>query len=241
MSMSSKILTTSMKTTKTTNSKRLKFFSVNDGDYEGSMIDLLKRAGMQPLLESELDAADIIVFNGGADIGAKIYQENPISNGIPREPSLRDVKEMEIFAKYMSSDKLLVGICRGAQLLNCLNGGTLWQDVNNHNRDHMMTDVETGVNIRCTSTHHQMMRPNYATAKVIATAHEATRKDADGAHFPTGGPYPDDGLDTEVVWYANTHSLCIQGHPEYVPGSIYAEYCLELMSDCLREVRSCVV
>lgn len=223
-------------TTTQTLTKSLTFHSMYDGQFDGSTSGLFIGSGMKALHSSKIDDADIIVFNGGADIGTKIYNESPVYNGIPFEPSHRDKMEMEVFAKYQGTDKLLVGICRGSQLLNCLNGGTLWQDVNNHNRDHLMTVVATGEKIPITSTHHQMMRPNYNTAKIIAVANEATRKSADGTKFPEF-VHPDDNRDTEIVWYGNTHSLCIQGHPEYVPGSHFAEYCLELIGNCLREIR----
>lgn len=184
--------------------------------------------------------ADIIVFNGGADIGTKIYNELPLYGGIPREPSQRDHMEVGIFNKFKDDrSKLFVGICRGAQLLNCLNGGTLWQNVNNHGHDHMMRDVITGEKVRVTSTHHQMMRPNLRTGTIIGIADESTRKDAEHDHFPSGSFF-DDHKDTEIVWYPGTRSLCIQGHPEYVPGSIFADYCINLIHKYAEESRICV-
>lgn len=230
--------TTSMTTSKKTLISDLSYHSMYDGDSGGSMGELLQRAGLRSRHSSNIEHADIIVFNGGADIGTSIYHEKPLFGGIPVEPSVRDKAEMDVFARFEGSNKLLLGICRGAQLLNCLNGGTLWQDVTGHGRDHVMVDLESGHRIPITSTHHQMMRPNYSTAKIIGVADEATRKDAERDHYPYNS-YPDDHKDAEVVWYRNTRSLCIQGHPEYVPGSLYSEYCLTLISNCLEEVRRC--
>lgn len=202
------------------------------------MNNLLRQAGMRPLHSSIMDQCDVIVFNGGADIGTEIYGELPCYSGIPRSASPRDRSEMEQFSRFEGKDKLLVGICRGAQLLNCLNGGTLWQDVNHHGRDHTMTLVEDGRVIAITSTHHQMMRPNYNTGRVIATADQSTRKSSEKDIYLGQDNFPDARKDTEIVWYPNTRSLCIQGHPEYVPGSVFAEYCLGLMLACLQEIRN---
>lgn len=207
----------------------------NEGADTG-MADLLSGAGGQ---EVAVELADVIVFNGGADIGTSIYGENPISVHIPTLRSRRDQLEIEVFNKFKGTNKLLLGICRGSQLLNCLNGGTLWQDVNNHGRPHMITILATGQQIRATSTHHQMMRPNLETGKVLAVADEATRKYAghDTWDNKGGAFYADDHKDTEIVWYEDTHTLCIQGHPEYVPGSEFANFCLDLMFHYLENVK----
>lgn len=212
----------------------IKFHSLEEGQ---GVIQLLLREGWR---RASLDDADIICFNGGADIATTIYGERPALRGVPLLQSYRDTNEIEVFEKYRHNpSKLKLGICRGAQLLNCLNGGTLWQDVDNHGRDHKMTILETGHTMRITSTHHQMMRPDYAKATIIATADESTYKLAEFAEFPAAF-YADDHKDAEIVYYPETNSLCIQGHPEYVPGSEFADYSIELILQKLAQGRGAV-
>lgn len=215
----------------------IKFHSL--GESEGAdqgMADLLTLEGWQ---EVAYELADIIVFNGGADMGTSLYGEKPIGRGIPEEPSPRDKKEMDIYYRHKGGGKLLVGICRGAQFLNVMNGGTLWQDVDGHQGSHDMTILSTGQHMWITSTHHQMMRPNRATGKVLAVADKARNKyaDHDVWHSKSGVFYPDDHKDTEIVWYPDTSCLCIQGHPEYVPHSEFATFCIDLIGHYLEEVR----
>lgn len=218
-----------------TNSK-IRFHSLfeNEGADQG-MASLFLRQGWE---EVSYDLADVIVFNGGADIGTSIYGEKPISRGIPEQPSPRDIRETEIYDKYKGGSKLLLGICRGAQFLNCMNGGTLWQDVNEHGRSHDIFIVATGQTIRATSTHHQMMRPS-PDGRVLATADCSTRKysDKDTWDSKSGVHFKDDHNDTEIVWYPSTGSLCIQGHPEYVPVSEFATFCIDMITHFLEEVR----
>lgn len=217
-------------------SNPISFHSLNEDGYDGSMTNLFEREGWY---HTALDLADIIVFNGGTDIGTEIYGESPVARGIPAVKSKRDKYEVSVYETYMDSPKLKLGICRGAQLLNCLNGGSLWQDVSNHGRSHQMTVLATGQKLHVTSTHHQMMRPNYQAGVILAIANEAKHKIAHGAQYPNGiQTYPDDHKDTEVVYYPNTHSLCIQGHPEYVPGSAFAAYCIDLVVQYLKEAQS---
>lgn len=200
------------------------------------MADLLTSVGWQ---EVAYELADVIIFNGGADIGTSMYEEQPIGRGIPEKPSPRDQKEMDIYYKYQGGSKLLLGICRGAQILNVLNGGTLWQDVDGHGRSHYMTILATGQKMWITSTHHQMMRPNLKTGKVLAIADESRNKHADHASWSHRGGafFADDHKDTEIVWYPSTSSLCIQGHPEYVPNSEFATFCIDMITHFLEEVR----
>lgn len=212
-----------------------KFYSHFDLPGRDSTTALLVGAGMTAVYNPA--AADLIVFNGGADIGTEIYGEVPVFGGIPHRKSARDRDEIELY-KNFAAEKAFLGICRGAQLLNCLNGGSLWQHVNNHTASHIMLDLKTDEAIEITSTHHQMMRPNLRAGELIAMAHEATVRHAhnkiDHPNLVGGLNQPiEERMDTEIVWYPGTKTLCIQGHPEYVPGSRFAEYALNLIKEKL--------
>lgn len=178
--------------------------------------------------------ADIIVWNGGADIATSIYGEQPVGRGIPFELSSRDRNEIELFNKFKDDKtKLLVGICRGGQLLNVLNGGTLYQDVDRHGRDHLMVDTRSGEILNITSTHHQQFRPDMHVAQVIGLSAETTYQQAEeGVNHPKHTTQNlMGGQDVEIVWYPDHRSLCIQGHPEYVPGSRFSDYTLGLLKE----------
>lgn len=205
----------------------LRFYSIEDFYADPGVAELLVANGFDQV---GLDKAQIIVFNGGEDIGTSIYGEQPIHHSIPLARSERDKYEIGIFEKYKDPSILKVGICRGSQLLNCLNGGTLWQDVNNHGSSHDMIVLSTGETIRVTSTHHQMMRPGVG-GLVLGIAARATRKLADGVQHGNEEP------DIEIVWYPATSTLCIQGHPEYVPNSQFANFSLNLIRQYYKETQ----
>jgi gamma-glutamyl-gamma-aminobutyrate hydrolase PuuD len=177
--------------------------------------------------------ADIIVFNGGVDIATSIYGERCVYSDGGYHRSDRDRIEIDIFDRYRDNGKLLLGICRGAQLLNCLNGGSLWQDVDGHNVNHKMIVLKTKEVINITSTHHQMMRPFWPEAEILGISAESTHKWAEHDKFPQKS-WPDDYQDTEIVWYPKTRALCIQGHPEYVVRSRYAQFCLGLIAEKMK-------
>jgi hypothetical protein len=182
--------------------------------------------GVEPV--PNVSAATMVCFTGGADVDPRLYGE-------PRHPTTspnpqRDVWETRVYRKALAEVKLLVGICRGGQFLNVMNGGSMWQDVDNHamrgehpliyktplNDEH---DLERIVMV--TSTHHQMMIPNVVGtgAQIWAMAGLATRK-VSGRKSSAGGfitlrPMPNHRTDCEIVYYPKTRSVCFQPHPEY--------------------------
>lgn len=180
---------------------------------------------------NEPDKADIFVFTGGEDVDPARYGEkvHPRTYFNPR----RDEFEIELF-KNLPDNIVKVGICRGGQLLNVLNHGTLWQDVDYHTTGigHMLTDVQTQKQFRVTSSHHQMMRP-HEDGIVLAVARESTCKQAmpDQWSTFTDGTVDDD---VEAVWYPTTKSLCFQPHPEYHSAFQTRGYFFELLNRYMR-------
>lgn len=151
--------------------------------------------------------ADLVCLTGGADVHPKLYGER-ILVGTHADIE-RDRRDGLIYHEAIEQNIPIVGICRGGQFLNVMNGGKMWQDVDGHAGSHDMTVVETGQVIEVTSTHHQMMIPT-AEAEVIATATKSTKRKADNKEVTN----PKDP-DIEVVFYPKTDSLCFQPHPEF--------------------------
>lgn len=171
---------------------------------------------------------DLAVFTGGADVQPHLYQEHNVASYVS---AWRDNMEVDAYNLYKGIP--MAGICRGGQLLNILNGGKMYQDCNNHGRQHELTLLETGERYLVTSTHHQMMRPA-EHGKVLATANLSTVR-AYGSDLSKEremliekGPHED----VEIVLYGK--ELCFQPHPEYnIPS------CTELFFRLLSEKLGC--
>jgi putative glutamine amidotransferase len=105
-----------------------------DTDYIESVV----RAGgapviLPPLADPEaiaslVQAADGVLFTGGGDICSLAYGEEPHVSSKLQDP-LRDETELEVARLALERELPILGICRGAQLLNVALGGTLIQDV----------------------------------------------------------------------------------------------------------------
>lgn len=68
---------------------------------------------------------DLVCFTGGEDVSPHLYGEENISS---HTNEARDNFEIEVYEEFRGKVPM-VGICRGGQLLNVLNGGKMIQDL----------------------------------------------------------------------------------------------------------------
>lgn len=94
---------------------------------------MLRLAGAVPVRmhpagrEPRWDRIDGVVLGGGADVDPERYGEAPLP-GARLEPE-RDAMEWEVLAHTMKAGLPLLGICRGAQMMNVQRGGDLHLDL----------------------------------------------------------------------------------------------------------------
>ena len=177
-------------------------------------------SGISRLLEKDLkwkstttvEEADFIVYPGGADIGSEYYGQADIQGKASVWQQNRDAREFKIFRDAHKGQKH-IGICRGAQLLNVANGGSLWQDVDNHQTTrHWTIDLETNRTVLLNSRHHQAMIPS-RDGVVLAVANASTKLTKDDGVFSAEKEWKGVWCDIEAVIYS-TDVLCFQAHPE---------------------------
>lgn len=71
---------------------------------------------------------DGLVLQGGADVSPGSYGEEPLEAEWGGD-RLRDEYEIELVHEFVEAGKPVLGVCRGAQLINVAFGGTLYQDL----------------------------------------------------------------------------------------------------------------
>lgn len=79
-------------------------------------------------IQSQLALLDGLLLAGGADINPQYYDQDFKENMGVISPE-RDEGEFIVLKEFFKTQKPILGICRGHQLLNVFRGGTLFQDL----------------------------------------------------------------------------------------------------------------
>lgn len=175
----------------------------------------------------EIHDSNLVMFTGGPDVTPKLYGHCPhhsTSSSVERDET--DKKAYDI-ATYSQLPK--IGICRGAQFLCVMAGGTLVQDQSNGMAIHAVkTFTKKSLPVR--SDHHQAQYPwglPEGTWDLLSWTESMHSKHI-GWHngvgitelinslghrynSPTKGPHLPE---IEDVYYRNINALAIQSHPE---------------------------
>ncbi|MCA0041894.1 gamma-glutamyl-gamma-aminobutyrate hydrolase family protein [Celeribacter litoreus] len=76
--------------------------------------------------ENDLDAVDGLIIGGGDDISPDLYHGEVVAS--VRLDPVRDALEEDLVHEAFKRNMPVMGICRGAQMINVALGGTLYQD-----------------------------------------------------------------------------------------------------------------
>ena len=169
-----------------------------------------------------VSALDGLVLQGGADVSPQSYGEAPLRTEWSGD-RIRDLFEIELIWEFIIQRKPVLGICRGAQLINVACGGTLYQDITlqfptaGKHRDDALYDglyhgieivagsklaalFPTGRQFRVNSIHHQAIRKlgNDLTIEALSTA---------------------DAVVEAIRWTGAGYMFGCQWHPEFQTAS----------------------
>jgi len=185
-------------------------------------IDAVRRAGGVPLLiapgesrvEAILDVIDALVLSGGGDIDPSRYdgKRHDTNYSIDQE---RDTLELELARRVIDSSIPTLGICRGAQILNVVQGGKLIE----HIPDEIGEKVLHRAPPREPVTHGVKLKTGSRLAKILgrdqfdATSwhHQALRGAAAGFDAVAHAP---DGTIEAIEMPSHPWMIAVQWHPE---------------------------
>ena len=80
--------------------------------------------------EADIGAVDGLIIGGGDDIAPELYQGEWVSTA--RLDPERDALERRLVLEALDANKPILGICRGAQMINVALGGSLHHDAYGH-------------------------------------------------------------------------------------------------------------
>ena len=157
----------------------------------------------------QLTTDGMLILWGGEDISPSIYNQDVVHARAPKDPSMRDQREITMFKAAVKLGIPIIGICRGAQLACALSGGTLFQHIQGgHHGDH---EVETydGKTMHTSSCHHQAL-------DLSKVNHELLAWDKDRTTVAFTDKEIKEVVIPEVALLKDTKTLAIQGHPEWM-------------------------
>lgn len=96
---------------------------------QGAITYLLPRLEPDtPGLDALVDDIDGLVLQGGSDVCPRTYGEEPLDPAWEGDEA-RDRYEIDLLRRVHATGRPVLGVCRGAQVLNVAFGGTLFQDI----------------------------------------------------------------------------------------------------------------
>lgn len=193
-----------------------------------TFVDCILQAGGLPLLlplttDKELlqqlgSMLDGLLLSGGNDLNPTLYGQKPLT-ATSDHSDLRDTTEMALLRHSLASNKPILGICRGMQLLNVYFGGDLHQTLHNDAPGNLDHDASTKLKTLEDTTHTLHLKPESYLARILgpknigANAHHHQAINALGKGVEAVAWAADDVIEgIELPDYA--YALGVQTHPE---------------------------
>lgn len=176
----------------------------------------VKRANVS--IRDYVEVLDGLVLQGGADVSPTSYGEEP------RRPEwrgdrVRDLYEIELLWAFIFAQKPVLGICRGAQLVNVAFNGTLHQDITEE-VPHAITHVDS---TQFDQLHHEVafehgsrlaaLYGEDARLRVNSIHHQAVKQLGNGLVVEARSP--SDGVIEAIRWTGSSFVMGVQWHPEF--------------------------
>ncbi|MBM7025701.1 gamma-glutamyl-gamma-aminobutyrate hydrolase family protein [Clavibacter zhangzhiyongii] len=169
--------------------------------------------GVEALLERTRDA-DAVVIMGGEDVAPRFYDGLADYEGRSPHREVADAGQIALVRRAVAEGTPLLGICRGAQIVNVALGGTLQQHiegVGEHRNDAVeITAVMRDHDVRVAAD-SRLARVLGSTALVVRSAHHQA-VDRPGAGLRVVAVAPD-GV-PEAVEHETAPITGVQWHPE---------------------------
>ena len=200
---------------------------VGAGPNRSDVIDLLLDYNYTTV--PSIHMAEMLMLIGYEDINPNFYSEKAIQGTVFSDA--KDKDDVSLYNQGVLRKLPMVGINRGALFLNVMNGGSCWQNIDEHRRHtHLIEDLLTGERFEASSLHHQSMIPS-DKGIVTAVAYKSnTRKCED--YSLQDDEYPD----IEAVVYPDTKTVCYQPNPELANINFKLEDCAKYLFKLIEEV-----
>ena len=183
------------------------------------------------------------ILTGGVDVHPDFYNGKPVYNNSPGtfQPE-RDAFEEKIY--WYSQEKKLpvLGICRGMQLINVLEGGKMIQDLDNGNERHKKEESDKEHNIIAEAGTLLSEIAKSEEGHVNSAHHQAIDPNAIGNNLTVNAYDDDNERIIEGLEFKNKSGkafmLCVQWHPERMKNKEENPFSENIKQQFLKAVRN---
>lgn len=179
-----------------------------------------RRTGSKVTLDAYAGALDGLVLMGGSDVCPESYGEQalkPAWNG----DRIRDEYEIGLLKAFMARGKPVLGVCRGAQVINVAMGGTLWQDLGAQvphalaHRNWAIYEDNCHATALVPGSGLARLYPDATMVKTNSIHHQAV-KDL-GRNLVVEAWSEPDRIVEAIRWTGPSYVFALQWHPEFHP------------------------
>ena len=177
-----------------------------------------RRQGSRATLDAYAETLDGLVLMGGSDVCPATYGSTPLRpewNG----DAVRDAYEIALYQAFVRHRKPVLGVCRGLQVINVAQGGTLYQDIAterpdalNH-RDWSIYERNCHATALVPGTPLARLFPGANLVKTNSVHHQAV-KDLGRELIVEAWSEPDHIVEA-VRWRGPSYVFAVQWHPEF--------------------------
>ncbi len=163
----------------------------------GGIAIILPPTEEEEIINAYLKLCDGFILSGGDDVDPYNWGDLP-QDGLELVSPLRDYFELCLANKILEHKPVILGICRGCQLLNVAGGGSLLQDLKSSlshaqkapkdyafhdifiDRTSVLADILNSETIRVNSFHHQAIDKPGRDMRTVACAADGTVEAIEG-------------------------------------------------------------
>lgn len=166
-------------------------------------------------IKEQLNSIHALILAGGEDVHPKYYNKNE-NNTLYKGASLeRDEYELELLKQALQLNIPVLLVCRGMQLLNVIQNGTLYKDINTELSTHIEHLILTNRN---KAVHDVSLKENHFVTKLLGSHlevnsihHQSIQQLGDNLEVVGTAK---DGI-IEIVSFTNRDDvIAVQWHPE---------------------------
>jgi putative glutamine amidotransferase len=202
-------------------------------------VEAVEQAGAIPVVVPPLVDADTIamyvarldglVLIGGRDIPPDAYGEEAAPQVVPMERQ-RWVFESELLRQWLATDKPVLGICLGSQIVNVVQGGTLIQDIPTEVGGTVQHQAPGGAWHKVSIDDDSQLHTILGESEILVWAGHHQSVERVGKDLAVVA-HSDDGVIEAMEMQKKPFALFVQWHPERMEGTDHRLRLFQALTD----------